>query len=189
VSVIASDDAVERQLTNFDGNVTTLRRASVLTITALCTDKEIRSAMRELVSWASDPAQLVEEQWAWYQALGRPYSVEAKVVEGLQAALVHRGLDWTLRRFGTAEDAWAAYMRDVPWGGGVGDVDEVWPDPTINKEYRNVPDSWPDPIEDACLPLDAWGRSRKGATPGRSMSLLTSGMRSPITSPYQSVGF
>ena len=96
------------------------RRCSQLTIQRLCTDDEIRSAMRELVaSWAGAHAdELVAEQWAWYVALGRPLRDEAIVEQGLRAALDKRGLgDWTLYRYGAARaarDAWAAWdARDA----------------------------------------------------------------------------
>jgi hypothetical protein len=45
-----------------------IRRASALTITAVCTDNEIREATREIVSWSLTADELVEEQWAWYVA-------------------------------------------------------------------------------------------------------------------------
>lgn len=100
MSVLAGEDAIDRGAS---------RRASALTITALCTDEEIRKAMGELVSWADERVSLVEEQWAWYVALGRPRCDEAKVVEGLHAMLAcHGGLDCTLRRFESANDAWAS---------------------------------------------------------------------------------
>jgi hypothetical protein len=68
VSVIASDDTIERQLVMgyrpSNEHATRIRRASALTITALCAEAEIRAAMREIVSWAGTAVQLVEEQWA-----------------------------------------------------------------------------------------------------------------------------
>ena len=66
VSVFASSDALERQLVVGEDQrerATRIRRASALTVTALCADDEIRAAMREIVSWAKTGVQLVEEQW------------------------------------------------------------------------------------------------------------------------------
>ena len=118
VSVVASADAIERRLERefpYDKDPIRIRRASALTITAVCAEAEVRAAMLEAVSWAATAVQLVEEQWAWYVALGRPDRREEAVVKGLQVALAHRGLDWTLKRFGTAKDAWAARGPDLDW--------------------------------------------------------------------------
>ena len=135
VSVVASSDTIERQLVTdygFDDHVTRIRRASALTITALCADDEVRAAMHETVSWARTAVQIVEEQWAWYLALGRPRPVEETVVEGLQVALAHRQLDWTLKRFGSAKEAWAARSQELHW-------------PTLNEgDAWDRGDDWPD---------------------------------------------
>ena len=102
--VSASDDAIQRQ---------TKRRCSQLTLERLCTDSEIKQAMRDLViDWAKVYTEaLVQEQWLWYKALGRPHYDKGRVVELLQVALKTRGLDWTLREFASARgarEAWAA---------------------------------------------------------------------------------
>ena len=97
------------------------RRCSQLTLRRLCTDDEIRGAMRELVaSWAGAHADgLVAEQWAWYVALGRPLRDEAIVEQGLRAALDKRGLgDWTLYQYRAARDArdaWDARAARAAW--------------------------------------------------------------------------
>ena len=97
------------------------RRCSSLTITRLCTDDEIRGAMRDLVaSWAGAHAdELVAEQWAWYVALGRPLRDAAIVEAGLRAALEKRGLaDWTLKLYEAApadRDAWDAWDAWNAW--------------------------------------------------------------------------
>ena len=109
------------------------RRCSQLTLRRLCTDDEIRGAMRELVaSWAGAHADgLVAEQWAWYVALGRPLRDEAIVEQGLRAALDKRGLgDWTLYQYRdawAARDAWDAWdARDARAAWAARDARAAW---------------------------------------------------------------
>src|SRR6266850_2502811 len=54
-------------------------------------------------------SEMASEQIAWRYALGRPENNEAAVVEGLEKALAHRGLKWTVKKYGAARDAWAAW--------------------------------------------------------------------------------
>jgi hypothetical protein len=176
VSVVAGEDAIQRELSSdfdeelsqygsyeayarYDVYTIRIRRASELTITAVCTDDEIRAAMREIVSWSRTADELVEEQWAWYVALGRPSSEETRVVEGLQAALADRQLDWTLRRFESAEDAWASRAGELAWAllnGRTANHDEP-PGPTWRGSLGGPSAGlWPEPIEIANFTFHAW---------------------------------
>jgi len=175
VSVVASEDAVECKLSSDCGKSTLyeyphdlfarydvkmrIRRASALTIAAVCTDNEIRKAMREIVYWSLTADELVEEQWAWYVALGRPSFEETKVVEGLHAALAHRQLDWTLRRFERAEDAWAARAGELAWAllnGRTAHHDER-PGPTWSGQLGGPSAGlWLEPIEIGNFTFNAW---------------------------------
>jgi hypothetical protein len=173
---MAGEDAIQRELSSdfddelsqygsyeayarYDVYTIRIRRAFELTITAECTDDEIRAAMREIVSWSRTADELVEEQWAWYVALGRPSSEETKVVERLQAALANRQLDWTLRRFESAEHAWAARAGELAralLNGRTANHDEP-PGPTWRGSLgRPSAGLWPEPIEIANFTFHAW---------------------------------
>jgi hypothetical protein len=82
--------------------------------------------MRENVSWdprggdgQNPPLQfsdetldkLVDEQLAWYVALGRPLRDEKIVNEALQTQVRWWGSGWKLRRFDTPDDVWARRVR------------------------------------------------------------------------------
>ena len=100
--VSSSKDAIER------GNK---RRCSQITLERLCTLEEIQGAMRDLVMpWAKDHIEaLVNEQWLWYVALGRPQHDKVVVESCLQLALEARNLKWTIKEFPDARAAWAAW--------------------------------------------------------------------------------
>ena len=121
--VSASNDAIQRQ---------TKRRCSQITLERLCTEVEIQQAMRDLVvSWAGAYTDsLVQEQWLWYVALGRPRYDKNRVETALQIALEARGLKWTLKEFPharAARDAWAA--RDAR---AARDAWDAWDALTLN---------------------------------------------------------
>jgi hypothetical protein len=94
-------------------------RTSQLQLVRLCSEVEIQTAMRALVTpWAAAEHVdgLVAEQWAWYVALGRPAHDPARVEAALRAALDACGLsDWQLRRFDAARAAWDARAARAAW--------------------------------------------------------------------------
>jgi hypothetical protein len=83
-------------------------RASELRILEEVTD--IGPVIRELSKVFGEVYRedMVREQMLWREALGRPLRDEKVVEAGLRKSLEIRGLDWSLRRFGSVEDAWAA---------------------------------------------------------------------------------
>ena len=106
-AVEASADAVQR------GNK---RRASRLTLLRQCPESEVVSAIRGFSGiFGAHQERLTEEQCAWRQALARPLRHEATVVEGLTTALEARALPWTLRRYETPRDVWAAWAAWDAW--------------------------------------------------------------------------
>src|SRR4030042_137645 len=72
---------------------------------------EIERAIREWTgTWAGEPAaQMAESQIAWRRAHARPRRSVSEVEDGLTAARVARGLDWALKRYDSARDAWGAW--------------------------------------------------------------------------------
>ena len=81
-------------------------RAASLTLLHHATDDEIRTGLLEFSAcFGAHQAAMAEEQWLWYQALGRPKRDRVAVIAGLELALEARGLRWTLKEFPTA---WAS---------------------------------------------------------------------------------
>jgi hypothetical protein len=101
VVVEASDDAIER------GNK---RRCSQLTIVRRASEDEIAAAIADLSQeWFGEHAErMAQSQLDWFRALGRPEHDEQRVEADLQRALDARGLQWTLKRYDNAWDAWDA---------------------------------------------------------------------------------
>jgi len=84
-------------------------RAEQLRLIRPASPEEIKKAMRFGEAFGPFTDEMVGEQWAWFEALGRPLHDEAEVVAGLKTALERRGLGvWGLRRLEDASDAWAA---------------------------------------------------------------------------------
>ena len=72
----------------------------------------------EPLSEAFDDAhrdRMIREQLAWHAALARPRRSVAAVEAGLRGALDARSLNWQLRRFEDAWDAWAARDAWAAW--------------------------------------------------------------------------
>lgn len=113
--VSASEDAIQRQ---------SKRRCSQLTLERLCNQTEIRLAMQNLVKdWAGEhTSALTEEQWLWYEALGRPFRDKDKVMFSLQKALDVRGLNWSLKEITDASAAWDARA----WDARAWDARDAW---------------------------------------------------------------
>jgi hypothetical protein len=94
-------------------------RASSLTLLRAATAEEIRSAILKFSSaFAPHTKAMAEEQWLWYQALGRPNWDREQVMAELRLALETRGLSWVLKEFPTARaarDAWDARDARAAW--------------------------------------------------------------------------
>ena len=96
-------------------------RSDQIEILRLASPEEILDSMKALVKGftGSLVAEVATEQYAWYEALGRPNYDKKQVEAGLLAALSHRGLkNWTLKEFGAARDvrdAWAARDARAAW--------------------------------------------------------------------------
>ena len=81
-------------------------RSSGLTIVRRATDAEILDGLRDLSApFTPHVERMAASQMDWYRALGRPVRDPAAVETHLRAALVARGLGWTLRQ---ADDPWVA---------------------------------------------------------------------------------
>jgi hypothetical protein len=117
VQVVGSPDAIE---------VKRKRRSSQLTIVRLCSDQEIHSSMWENVQsfGGVHTETLAQEQYYWYIALKRPNINQKLVEDSLQIALRKRGLDWSLKKYPSAQaawdtrdtrDAWAAWYAWDAW--------------------------------------------------------------------------
>ena len=118
-------------------------RAHSLTILRPATPNEIHLAIIESsASFGAHAVSMAEEQWLWYQALGRPLHNRGLVIAGLNAALVARGLTWTLKEFKDARDAWSA--RDA-WA-----ARDAWSD----RDAWAAWDAWA--ARDAWAALSAW---------------------------------
>mgnify|MGYP001597995997 CR=1 FL=1 len=124
-------------------------RTTQLQLQRVATHDEIRQAMQENIqTWAGRQTDLlVEEQWQWYVALGRPYRDEATVQAGLRTALDTRKLDaWTLQQFSTLADlertAWAAWAARDAWAAR--EAREAWDarDAWAAREAWDVQDAW-----------------------------------------------
>lgn len=110
IAVEASKDAIERG---------TKRRASSLTLLREASRQEITDAFaRFSVPFGTYAARLADEQFAWWQALGRPERNVAEVEAHLALALSARQLPWSLRRYKTARtarNAWDAWNDRTAW--------------------------------------------------------------------------
>jgi hypothetical protein len=76
---------------------------------------EMAPVIRRLSKAFGDLAdEMAAEQVAWHTALGRPRHNKRAVTDGLQLALGRRGLDWQIRQYDSARDAWDAWdARDA----------------------------------------------------------------------------
>jgi hypothetical protein len=84
-------------------------RASTWTITHELGEAETREAIEQLSApFGEHSARMVEEQIAWRSALARPQRDPGAIEAGLRTALERRGLSWTIKRYESARDAWAA---------------------------------------------------------------------------------
>lgn len=104
-------------------------RAPQLTLTRRATDAEIQAALLEFSKpFGEHRATMANEQWLWWQALGRPQWDKARVESALKIALDARGLGaWTLdekqdaraaraaRAASRAWDAWTAWTAWDAW--------------------------------------------------------------------------
>jgi hypothetical protein len=82
-------------------------RAAQLNLVRHATDEEIKSGLLAFSkSFGAHHNQMAEEQWQWWTALKRPCRDRDKVITGLQLALKRRGLDWFLKEYPAARDAW-----------------------------------------------------------------------------------
>ena len=87
-------------------------------------------------------ADLVAEVQAWRGALARPRRDEVAVVAGLRAALVVRGLDWTLQQYPAARyagDSWDSWDASDSWAAS---------------NARSASDSWDASL--SCAARDSW---------------------------------
>ena len=117
VAVTASVDAIER------GNK---RRASTLTLLRDATTQELTAAIHTFSAmFGAHAPVMAREQLAWYTALGRPQPDVGEVEAQLALAVSARQLSWSLKRFDTAWDAWAAraalivfFARLMGWQAG-----------------------------------------------------------------------
>ena len=91
-------------------------RAPSLNLLRHASKEEVRAALgRFSLCFGKHAEAMAEEQWLWYQALGRPLNNRAQVVVGLETALEARELKWTLKEFPSARDARDAWDgRDAP---------------------------------------------------------------------------
>lgn len=153
--VETSDPVVER------GNKV---RAATWTITEEVTDvtPHVETLTREVLKAGELTAGLVAEQMAWREALARPQRDEEAVEDGLKLVLETRGMDWSLRRFESVEDAW-----DARAGKGAGALWAAWDawvaDPIMGARAtwaaRDASASW-----DAGVAWDAKGAGAVWAT-------------------------
>jgi hypothetical protein len=131
-------------------------RTSTLRILGQASDSTLRRAVHELSKpFGAHAAQMARDQLAWRRALARPRMDVAAIERGLAQALSARGLDWSLRRYRTAQaarDAWAAWpARDawIAWDA----QDATWPawDAWAARDARAAWIAW-----DAQDAQDAW---------------------------------
>jgi len=91
-------------------------RAASLQLIRMATEDEIQAAiLRFSAPFGAHAEAMAQEQWLWYQALGRPKHDRVAVLAGLQAALIARSLPWTLREFNSQEAVWAARDARDAW--------------------------------------------------------------------------
>ena len=115
-------------------------RAASWTIARRCTEEEIAAAVRVLSAPFGEHAEdMCAAQLAWRTALGRPLHDEVAVETGLRAALAARGLDWSLRRYDTARDVWAA--RDARDARAAWDGWDAW-DAWDARDARDARAAW-----------------------------------------------
>ncbi len=97
IAVTANGDAVKR------GNKC---RSSSLNLVRAASPEEIQTALMRFSKCFGDHQQaMADEQWAWWQALQRPYHERDKVIDGLKSAIKARELNWTLKEFESARAA------------------------------------------------------------------------------------
>ena len=127
-------------------------RAASLTLTRTATAEELRAAiLRFSTPFAPHVEAVAQEQWLWYEALGRPLNDRAAVVAGLHAALAARSLAWTLREFPSIRDAraaWAAWDAWDAWAAwDAWDARDAW-------EARDAWAAWDDWAARAALTME-----------------------------------
>jgi hypothetical protein len=88
-------------------------RSSQLSILEVCSEDEVREAVRVLSELFGEYAEvMVESQMAWWRALARPHWDVATVEASLCTALDARGLPgWKLCRCDTGREVWDRYDR------------------------------------------------------------------------------
>ena len=85
-------------------------RAASLDLLRFATPEEIREAITAFSAcFGHHQAAMAEEQWLWWQALGRPQRDRDAVAANLRVALEARGLKWTLKEYPVARAAWDAW--------------------------------------------------------------------------------
>ena len=85
-------------------------RASSLRLVRAATAEEVSIAVLELsAAFGTHAETMCREQMAWRGALARPQRDPVLVLAGLKTALNVRSLDWTVKKFGDARNAWDAW--------------------------------------------------------------------------------
>ena len=75
----------------------------------LVAEADMESALRAFsASFTPHVEEMAAEQLTWWRALSRPTRDITAVKRGLEKALDHRGLKWSLRPFADARAAWAS---------------------------------------------------------------------------------
>ena len=174
-------------------------RSSGLTVTRFATDVEIQDAiLRFSAPFSPHTEAMAQEQWLWYQAIGRPLRDREAVIAGLRAAIDARNLPWTLKEYPTARDArdaWAAWdardardARDAWAAWDAWDARDAWAawDAWAARDARDARDAWDAwaarDARDAWDAWDAWAAltvqfaSRSGWIT-RNYDVLTVGIR------------
>ena len=82
----------------------------------LVAEADMESALRAFsASFTPHVEEMAAEQLTWWRALSRPTRDITAVKRGLEKALDHRGLKWSLRPFADARAAWAASAAWAAW--------------------------------------------------------------------------
>ncbi len=107
VAAVSTEHAIQRE---------DKMRAANLRIERLATKEEIEDAIRQLSKPFGDLAEeMVSEQIAWWEALGRPERNEDAVRAGLKQALQAQGLDLTLKKYLPPYTGWASGVVWDTW--------------------------------------------------------------------------
>ena len=120
-------------------------RAASLQLIRMATEDEIQAAiLRFSAPFGAHAEAMAQEQWLWYQALGRPKHDRVAVLAGLQAALGARSLPWTLREFNSQEVAQAAWDARDAWDAWV--ARDAWVALTVQFSARSARIKWPSDV-------------------------------------------